>query len=35
VTRAAGIAKRNRTEFYKLLQRHHLNSARFKQAKQS
>lgn len=30
VTRAAGIAKRNRTEFYKLLQRHHLNPAQFK-----
>jgi two-component system response regulator GlrR len=32
VTRAAGIAKRNRTEFYKLLQRHHLNPAQFKAA---
>jgi two-component system response regulator GlrR len=33
VTRAAGIAKRNRTEFYKLLQRHHLNPAQFKAAR--
>ncbi|MGB7931447.1 MAG: hypothetical protein WCH04_04380, partial [Gammaproteobacteria bacterium] len=32
VTRAAGIAKRNRTEFYKLLQRHHLNPSQFKAA---
>jgi two-component system response regulator GlrR len=32
VTRAAGIAKRNRTEFYKLLQKHHLNPAQFKTA---
>jgi two-component system response regulator GlrR len=32
VTRAAGIAKRNRTEFYKLLQKHHLNPAQFKSA---
>ena len=30
VTRAAGIAKRNRTEFYKLLQKHHLNPSQFK-----
>jgi two-component system response regulator GlrR len=35
VTRAAGIAKRNRTEFYKLLQKHHLNPAQFKSASQS
>ncbi len=33
VTQAAGLAKRNRTEFYKLLQRHHLEPAMFKQAK--
>jgi len=30
VTRAARLAKRNRTEFYKLLQRHHLNPSLFK-----
>jgi two-component system response regulator GlrR len=35
VTRAAGIARRNRTEFYKLLQRHHLNPAQFKTAAHS
>jgi hypothetical protein len=28
----AGITKRNRTEFYKLLQRHHLTPAQFKAA---
>jgi two-component system, NtrC family, response regulator GlrR len=31
VTQAARLAKRNRTEFYKLLQRYHLNPAVFKQ----
>ena len=30
VTRAAQIAKRNRTEFYKLLHKHHLDPAQFK-----
>jgi len=30
VTQAARLAKRNRTEFYKLLQRHHLNPTMFK-----
>jgi two-component system response regulator GlrR len=30
VTQAAGLAKRNRTEFYKLLQRHHLEPGMFK-----
>ncbi len=30
VTQAAGLAKRNRTEFYKLLQRHRLEPAMFK-----
>jgi two-component system response regulator GlrR len=30
VTKAARIAKRNRTEFYKLLHRHHLNPSQFK-----
>jgi two-component system response regulator GlrR len=33
VTQAAQLAKRNRTEFYKLLQRHHLEPAMFKAAK--
>jgi len=33
VTRAAQIAKRNRTEFYKLLHKHHLDPTRFKAAK--
>ena len=33
VTQAAQLAKRNRTEFYKLLQRHHLEPAMFKEAK--
>jgi two-component system response regulator GlrR len=33
VTQAAQLAKRNRTEFYKLLQRHKLESAMFKEAK--
>ncbi|HUU71235.1 MAG TPA: helix-turn-helix domain-containing protein, partial [Burkholderiales bacterium] len=30
VTQAAKLAKRNRTEFYKLLQRHHLDPKLFK-----
>ena len=30
VTQAASIAKRNRTEFYKLLNKHHLKPAKFK-----
>ena len=33
VTQAAQLAKRNRTEFYKLLQRHRLEPALFKEAK--
>ena len=33
VTQAAALAKRNRTEFYKLLQRHHLEPSMFKEAK--
>ena len=33
VTQAATLAKRNRTEFYKLLQRHHLEPAMFKGGK--
>ena len=33
VTQAAQLAKRNRTEFYKLLQRHRLEPAMFKAAK--
>jgi two-component system response regulator GlrR len=33
VTQAAVLAKRNRTEFYKLLQRHHLEPAMFKEGK--
>ena len=33
VTQAALLAKRNRTEFYKLLQRHRLEPAMFKEAK--
>jgi len=33
VTQAAAMAKRNRTEFYKLLQRHHLEPGMFKEAK--
>jgi two-component system response regulator GlrR len=32
VTQAARLAKRNRTEFYKLLRRHHLEPGLFKQA---
>ena len=35
VTQAAQLAKRNRTEFYKLLQRHRLEPAMFKEAKGS
>jgi two-component system response regulator GlrR len=33
VTQAAQLAKRNRTEFYKLLQRHRLEPAMFKESK--
>ena len=33
VTQAAQLAKRNRTEFYKLLQRHSLEPSMFKEAK--
>ncbi len=33
VTHAARIAKRNRTEFYKLLHKHHLQPAQFKEAR--
>jgi two-component system response regulator GlrR len=33
VTQAARIAKRNRTEFYKLLNKHHLNPPKFKTVK--
>jgi two-component system response regulator GlrR len=29
VTHAAKLAERNRTEFYKLLQKHHINPAEF------
>ncbi len=32
VSQAARLAKRNRTEFYKLLHRHHLDPALFKQS---
>jgi two-component system response regulator GlrR len=32
VSKAARIAKRNRTEFYKLLHKHHLNPSQFKPA---
>ena len=35
VTQAAAMAKRNRTEFYKLLQRHRLEPAMFKEGKGS
>ncbi|HHJ13221.1 MAG TPA: response regulator [Gammaproteobacteria bacterium] len=35
VSRAARIAKRNRTEFYKLLHKHHLNPSQFKGARAS
>ena len=35
VTQAARLAKRNRTEFYKLLQRHQLDPKRFKAARQN
>jgi len=35
VTQAANLAKRNRTEFYKLLQRHSLEPGMFKEAKQN
>jgi two-component system response regulator GlrR len=33
VTQAAQLAKRNRTEFYKLLQRHRLEPSMFKEPK--
>jgi len=33
VSQAARIAKRNRTEFYKLLHKHHLNPSQFKSAR--
>ena len=33
VTQAAQLAKRNRTEFYKLLQRHKLEPSMFKESK--
>jgi len=33
VTQAAAMAKRNRTEFYKLLQRHHLEPGMFKEGR--
>ena len=33
VTKAAQIAKRNRTEFYKLLHKHHMEPVQFKVAK--
>ena len=33
VSQAAVMAKRNRTEFYKLLQRHHLEPSMFKEGK--
>ena len=32
VSQAARLAKRNRTDFYKLLNRHHLNPDQFKDA---
>ena len=32
VTRAAKLAKRNRTEFYKLLNKHHLEAIAFRQS---
>ena len=35
VSQAARIAKRNRTEFYKLLHKHHLNPTQFKAARAS
>ncbi|NOQ14881.1 MAG: response regulator [Methyloprofundus sp.] len=35
VSQAARLAKRNRTEFYKLLERHHLKATAFKQKKQN
>ena len=34
VTKAARLARRNRTEFYKLLERHQLQPAMFKEARQ-
>jgi two-component system, NtrC family, response regulator GlrR len=33
VTKAARLARRNRTEFYKLLERHQLQPAMFKEAR--
>ena len=33
VSQAARLAKRNRTDFYKLLQRHSLEPSMFKEAK--
>ena len=35
VSQAARLAKRNRTEFYKLLHKHHLNPSQFKGARAS
>ena len=35
VSQAARVAKRNRTEFYKLLHKHHLNPSQFKGARAS
>ena len=35
VSQAARIAKRNRTEFYKLLHKHHLNPSQFKASRAS
>jgi two-component system response regulator GlrR len=35
VSQAARIAKRNRTEFYKLLNKHHLSPSQFKDARAS
>jgi len=35
VSQAARVAKRNRTEFYKLLHKHHLNPSQFKAARAS
>ncbi|VAW81223.1 Transcriptional response regulatory protein GlrR [hydrothermal vent metagenome] len=35
VSQAARVAKRNRTEFYKLLHKHHLNPSQFKTARAS
>jgi two-component system response regulator GlrR len=35
VTHAARLAQRNRTEFYKLLERHQLQPGMFKQARRA